>query len=139
MEASVMTHPMTLSLLAALWLLCQPQQKVGPPSPAPTKAAVHTRKAAATPSTKLLPPHGQRMLKGDDATRAKEIRRKIGEAQKTERWSEAIAAAKELAALRRELQGSDHWETFDTEQQIRDLEWLAHLPQDKLRTLLSSN
>src|SRR4051812_23965982 len=62
-----------------------------------------------------------RMLQGDDASKAIELAKRSNQLAREEKYAEAIAAAEELLALRRRVQGADHWEAVDARRVVEDL------------------
>ena len=83
----------------------------------------------AFPASGQTPPHsssqppapGLKKLTGDDEKRAKQLDEQIDKAMKADRWSEAIAAAEQLSALRSRLQGPAHFEAVDAAWQVKTL------------------
>jgi hypothetical protein len=71
-----------------------------------------------------------RKLTGDDEKRAKQLDEQIDRSMKADRWSEAIAAAEKLSALRSRLQGPAHFEAVDAAWQVKALRRVAVLPKD---------
>jgi tetratricopeptide (TPR) repeat protein len=62
----------------------------------------------AGPATKLSP--WQRVLKGEDAKKVEALEQQIAELENKGRFPEAIAPAREALAIRRRVQGWEHWE-----------------------------
>jgi tetratricopeptide (TPR) repeat protein len=58
-------------------------------------------------------PPWQRLLQGDDASKAERLEQRLQELQEAEKFSAALEVAEELAALRSRVQGADHWEAVD--------------------------
>ncbi len=75
----------------------------------PVAAIVAAEPAAAS---EIKPPW-QRLLEGDDTTKATDLQARIDEAEKADRYNEAIELHEELLALRTTVQGADHWETVN--------------------------
>jgi CHAT domain-containing protein len=73
-------------------------------------AWTYTTTADEPQANSQKPPYA-RMLKGDDAKLAEELGKKIEEAEKADKYDEAIALSEKLLALRAKFQGTDHWET----------------------------
>ena len=73
----------------------------------------------------------QRRLQGDEAQQAESLRQRIDEAWNAAQFPEALAAAKELLALRERLQGSEHWEVADARQLLRTLEKRAGFNEEQ--------
>src|SRR4051794_18635559 len=88
--------------------------------------------AAAThadePKAKSALPPYQRLLKGDDAKKAEEFAKRIGELEEADKYADAIKLAEELLALRQRVQGADHWETVDQRFALDALRKVATLP-----------
>ncbi len=61
----------------------------------------------APPPEKALPAW-QRLLKGQDEVRAREMEARVENLAKAGKFAEALGAAEALAALRRQVQGADH-------------------------------
>ncbi len=80
-----------------------------------------------TPKADMRPPW-ERVLQGEDARRADELRRRIERYMQDDKFAAAIAAAKELLDLRKKVQGADHWETIDASWQVTTLERVAGRP-----------
>jgi CHAT domain-containing protein/Tfp pilus assembly protein PilF len=59
-------------------------------------------------------PPWQRMLQGDDAAKAAELKKQSEQLMREGRFTEAVAPAETLLALREARQGKDHWETVNT-------------------------
>src|SRR4051794_37126526 len=66
-------------------------------------------------------PQSERMLKGEDAKLAAEYEKKRDELAAAGKRDEALKATEELLALRRRLQGEDHWQTMDARLRAEDL------------------
>ena len=73
---------------------------------------------------------GLRKLTGDDAKRAEELDKAIEAAVKADRWSEAIARAEELLALRTRVQGPKNFETVDAEWRFKALRRVAAMSNE---------
>jgi hypothetical protein len=58
-------------------------------------------------------PPSRRLLRGEDATKAKALEKRIDELREAGSFSEAQAVARTLLELRRRVQGDNHWETGD--------------------------
>ncbi len=82
---------------------------------------------------------GVRKLTGDDAKRAEALDKAIEAALKADRWTEAIARAEELLALRTRVQGPKHFETVNAEWLTKSLRWVAPMPQEDRVAFLSAN
>jgi tetratricopeptide (TPR) repeat protein len=64
---------------------------------------------AAEPAAAEKPPW-QRLLQGDDARKAEELQKRVQDLQTEGRLDEALHTAEELARLRQERQGRQHWQ-----------------------------
>jgi len=85
--------------------------------------------SADEPKPKADPkPQWQRLLTGDDATKAGELVKRIGNAATD---AEAVMATEELLALRTRVQGADHWETVKQKWLLAALKKVAALPEEK--------
>jgi tetratricopeptide (TPR) repeat protein len=58
-------------------------------------------------------PPWQRLLEGDDARKAEELEERREELLAAGKFDEALASAEELARLRQEQQGREHWQAVD--------------------------
>jgi hypothetical protein len=52
----------------------------------------------------------QRLLNGEDAKKAKELKERMAKLQEAAKFEDALKVAEELAELRARVQGADHWE-----------------------------
>ncbi|MBI1916311.1 MAG: tetratricopeptide repeat protein, partial [Planctomycetes bacterium] len=87
---------------------------------------------ADSPQSKTDPkPQGQRLLSGDDARKAAELEKRIGELVNADRYAEAIRAGEELLALRTNVQGIDHWQTVILKWSLAALKQVSALPKEK--------
>src|SRR3954470_17557998 len=66
------------------------------------------------------PPY-QRLLQGDDAQKAVELEKKIGQLEEADQYAEVIHTVEELLALRRRVQGADHPQTVDQKWRLEKL------------------
>jgi Tfp pilus assembly protein PilF len=82
---------------------------VGPPKPSVEKAP------------------WQRMLAGDDAKRAAELEKKLGELIQADKFAEAQEVAGQIVELRNHVQRADHWQTADARRTVEDLKRLQRL------------
>ncbi len=89
--------------------------------------------AAGLASAEELP--YKRLLQGDDAKKAAAFQKQIDESWTAGKFSEALAAAEDLLALRQRVQGEGHWEAADAAQWVRTLRQAAALPADKQASL----
>jgi tetratricopeptide (TPR) repeat protein len=76
-------------------------------------------------------PQWQRMLQGDDAKQAAELLQRSVEAERADRFQEAIEHAEALVALRARAQGDDHWETTGAKRLVVYTRKLAGLSADE--------
>jgi tetratricopeptide (TPR) repeat protein len=76
-------------------------------------------------------PQWQRMLTGDDAKKADELQKRIAELEAADKYAAAIQPREELLALRKKLQGDDHWETLIEKWTLVALKKVAALPEEK--------
>jgi len=79
-------------------------------------------KSAVPADTK---PPWQRSLQGDAAKKAEKLLAQVNELDAAGNYAAAVAAAKELLALREKVQGKDHWQASDERWQVKRLERLA--------------
>jgi tetratricopeptide (TPR) repeat protein len=83
----------------------------------------------AVPPAGDEPPY-QRLLQGDDATRAEASEKRIEELREAGSFQEAQAVARTLLELRRRVQGDNHWQTGDANRLLNTLEKIAALPAE---------
>jgi tetratricopeptide (TPR) repeat protein len=84
------------------------------------------------PQSKTEPkPQWQRMLTGDDAKKATEMKKQIAELEWADKYAEAIRLQGELIALRTKTQGADHWETVKLKWELTALKKVAALAEEK--------
>ncbi len=89
---------------------------------------------ADEPQPNAKKPPYERLLQGDDAKRAAELKEKIEEAEKADQYDEAIELSERLFALRVNLQGGDHWETVNQKWRLDRVRKVARLsPEDRER------
>ncbi len=87
--------------------------------------------AQNTPPNDAQPPAPELLkLTGEDDRRAERLDEQINEATKADRWDEAIARARELLALRTQIQGLKHFQTADAEWWLDTLRRLAPMPHE---------
>ncbi len=79
---------------------------------ASTSAAAPPAKDAE-PAGLLEKPQWQRLLTGEDAQTVERLEKKLGNLENTGRFAAAIAPAKQVLAIRKRRQGTDHWETVN--------------------------
>jgi CHAT domain-containing protein/tetratricopeptide (TPR) repeat protein len=70
----------------------------------------------------------QRMLTGDDAKRAAELEKKLGELVQSDKFAEAQAVARQIVELRSRVQGAEHWQTANARVQLDLLKRWERLP-----------
>jgi tetratricopeptide (TPR) repeat protein len=58
-------------------------------------------------------PPWQRLLQGDDAKKAEELQKRLDELQPAGKFADALETAEQLARLREERQGKEHWQAVD--------------------------
>jgi tetratricopeptide (TPR) repeat protein len=71
--------------------------------------------AAEPPGEK---PPWQRLLQGDEARKAQMLEERFQALQEAGKFEEALAVAEEFTALRRRLQGADHWQAINARYQV---------------------
>src|SRR5262249_9527623 len=76
-------------------------------------------------------PQWQPLLIGEDAKKAADLEKQIGELANADRYPEAIRAGEELLTLRTKGQGTDHWETVNHQGDLVALKKVAALPREK--------
>src|SRR5947209_4981129 len=69
----------------------------------------------------------QRLLKGDDASKANALQRKAEALIQQDKFAEGQAVFTELIALRARLQGDEHWQMQDARRTAKQYERLAAL------------
>lgn len=84
-------------------------------------------------------PMYERLLEGDDAQKAEELKQSCEDSAKAENWSEAQKFAQELHDLRIAKQGSDHYEVTDAKQMLHRLDVLSKLTLDERTELAAAN
>ncbi len=80
-------------------------------------------------------PSSQRMLQGGDAQKAAALQKRVDDLRVAGKFAEAIAPGEELLALRKRVQGEEHWEAADAARLVRTLRLAAALPADKQASL----
>jgi CHAT domain-containing protein/Tfp pilus assembly protein PilF len=84
-------------------------------------------------------PPWQRMLQGDDATKAAELEKQIVQRVMLEgRFAEAVQPAETLLALREGKQGKDHWQTVDARLVLELAKQMAKEPESAQKALAES-
>jgi CHAT domain-containing protein len=76
-------------------------------------------------------PPWQRMLQGDDAKKAATLVQQIEAAEQADEYDESVQLHEELLALRKRLQGADHWQTADETWDLDIVRKVAALPDDQ--------
>ncbi len=76
------------------------------------------------------PPY-ERVLSEEQAKRAEELGKKIGELQEADDYKGANRAAEELLTLRTNAQGADHWETTSAKSWLGQVQKIAVLPPEQ--------
>lgn len=90
--------------------------------------------ALAAQSSDEERPAYERLLTGESAANAKNLARRIADAQRADTYDVAIKLADELFALRTKAQGADHWETVEQKWMLEYLRRVAVLsPEDRAR------
>jgi hypothetical protein len=84
-------------------------------------------------------PPWQRLLSGEDAERAARLEKQIGELRQGQKWTQARKAAEELARLRAEKQGKDHWQAVDARWVAVELKRVEEAPAEKQRAYADSS
>ena len=91
----------------------------------PAALAQAPKSKEAEPESK---PAWQRMLLGEDAKHVEALTETILELEKKGRFTETIALAQEVAAIRHKVQGENHWETASARIKEQTCERVAGLP-----------
>jgi tetratricopeptide (TPR) repeat protein len=74
-------------------------------------------------------PPWQRLLTGEDATKALGLEKQIKDQEKDGQYSATIPLHEELFALRARVQGTDHWETISEQWALKGAKKVAALPE----------
>jgi tetratricopeptide (TPR) repeat protein len=85
---------------------------------------------ADEPQANSQKPQYERLLKGDDAKLADELGKKIVEAEKSQKYDDAIELSERMLALRTNVQGADHWETVNERWNLDAHRTLCNLPAE---------
>jgi CHAT domain-containing protein/Tfp pilus assembly protein PilF len=80
-------------------------------------------------------PAWKRVLQGEDAQKAEQLQKRIGELEAADKYMEAVPLARELAQLREKSQGAEHWQARDARRRVQTLEQIAGLPAEQWRRL----
>jgi tetratricopeptide (TPR) repeat protein len=83
----------------------------------------------STPEKEGLP-QWMRVLTGQNSVRVAELEKRIKELREAARYADAVPLAEEVLEIRRQAQGTDHWETASAEQLRRTLCHIASLPAE---------
>jgi tetratricopeptide (TPR) repeat protein len=89
------------------------------------------QEAARTPEELSKLPMYERLLEGDDANRAAELKQSYDDAMEAEDWSEAKKYAQALLDLRIAKQGADHYMATDARHMLSDVEIQSNLTPDE--------
>jgi tetratricopeptide (TPR) repeat protein len=84
-------------------------------------------------------PQWQRMLTGDDAKNAADLKKRIKELEAADKYAEAISLQEELLALRTKLQGANHWEAVNEKWAVTALKKVAALQEESRAAWRKSN
>jgi tetratricopeptide (TPR) repeat protein len=84
-------------------------------------------------------PLGQRVLQGDDLSRAAELDKAVAAVLTAGCWDEAIVRVEELHALLARVQGPKHFETVNTEWRLKALRRVAPMSNEDRVAYLSAN
>jgi CHAT domain-containing protein/tetratricopeptide (TPR) repeat protein len=76
----------------------------------------------------VIPPW-QRPLVGADERNAGELTKQMMQSQAAGKFDKALAAAEELAQLRKKRQGKDHWQAVNASWQVKTIKRVQGLPQ----------
>jgi CHAT domain-containing protein len=91
---------------------------------------IHALAQPQTPERSKVP-QSQRLLTGEDAKSATALAASIRKLEDAGKYAEALRLAEDLLALRRRIQGADHWETADAEWRVKTLRPVQELPVEK--------
>src|SRR5262249_41628445 len=80
-------------------------------------------------------PPWQRLLQGDDATRATKLQKQINQLMLEGQFAEAVKPADTLLALREGKQGEDHWQTVDARLLLDLAKQMAKEPESVQKAL----
>jgi tetratricopeptide (TPR) repeat protein len=77
-------------------------------------------------------PAWQRLLQGDDAKKAEELQKRLNALMPAGKLDEALASAEELARLRQERQGKEHWQAVNARFDVEEIRGaLRSTPEDR--------
>ena len=100
-------------------------------------AQLHSKKSSANPGSSPDSVAAPKALANDDTRRFLALERTIGDLSRKGQYTEALAPAKEVLAIRTESQGPDHWETGDARRRVENLKQIS-LMGPKLRAPLTA-
>ena len=80
-------------------------------------------------------PSELRKLTGADAKQASKLRKAIIDAEKTDRWADAVAAAEQALALRTRAQGAEHYLTIDADWKLKTLHRIKAMLREERASL----
>jgi CHAT domain-containing protein/Tfp pilus assembly protein PilF len=105
------------------------------------KSAVVPAQAGAAAQVERKPEPGtppwKRQLSGEAASRVAKLEQQIAQLKREGRFGEAIEPAREVAEIRKRLQGADHWEAGDARRAVEDLQKIAALPEEARKAMAS--
>ncbi|HKI30731.1 MAG TPA: tetratricopeptide repeat protein [Gemmataceae bacterium] len=84
-------------------------------------------------------PPWKRLLQGEDAKKVEALQKQINELEDVGKFAQAITPAEECLALRRRVQGDEHWQTGDARRAGRLLRQLADMPAEKQQRYLKAS
>jgi tetratricopeptide (TPR) repeat protein len=84
--------------------------------------------ALGTAAARADRPPWKRVLTGADAKTAAALEKRVGELEAAARFADAVRPAEEVLALRRRVQGEDHWQTADARRALETFRRLARQP-----------
>jgi tetratricopeptide (TPR) repeat protein len=76
-------------------------------------------------------PAWKRVLQGEDAKKAEQLEKRIGELEVADKYAEAVRLHEELLALRRTVQGTAHWEAVGQQWALTAVQKVAALPAEQ--------
>jgi tetratricopeptide (TPR) repeat protein len=95
------------------------------------KLAISCTAGADEPKPATEIPQWQRRLQGEDAKAAIELEFKIGDQEAANDYPGAIRSAEELLALRKRVQGVEHWESVDATWMLDEKRKVAALSPER--------
>ena len=84
--------------------------------------------APSRPATEAPP---QRRLTGAEAQRVEGLLAQVSQLEKASRFADAFTTYQEILAIRRRVQGADHWETVNEKWNLAALKKVSALPAEK--------